>query len=58
MAENSEFSLDFFIPAMDKSRQTQPNAYLTHWVISFQCIIKEKPKIVRIGMDEFLPFSP
>ena len=42
---NSEFSLDFFISAVDKSRQTQPNAHLTHWVISFQCIIKEKTKI-------------
>ena len=54
----NEFSLDFFISAMDKSRQTEPNAHLTHWVISFQCIIKEKTKIVRIIMDEFLPFSP
>ena len=55
---NSEFSLDFFISEMDKSRQTQSNAHLNHWVVSFQCIIKEKTKIVRISMDEFLPFSP
>lgn len=55
---NSEFSLDFFISAMDKSRQTKPNAHLNHWVISFQSLIKEKTKIVRIIMDEFLPFSP
>ena len=54
---NSEFSLDFFISAMNKSRQTEPNAHLTHRVISFQCIIKEKTKIVRISMDEVLPFS-
>ena len=51
-------SLDFFISEMDKSRQTQSNAHLNHWVVSFQCIIKEKTKIVRISMDEFLPFSP
>ena len=38
---NSEISQDFFISAMDKSRQTQPNAHLTRspWIGASMCTL-------------------